>query len=55
MSDQFFYVQLKFTPKIGHTFADEREACLGFVGGKVEGWAELAHSLVNVKEFIYVP
>src|SRR6202030_4111961 len=25
MSDQFFYVQLKFTPKIGHTFTDERE------------------------------
>jgi hypothetical protein len=25
MSDQFFYFQLKFTPKIGHTFADERE------------------------------
>jgi hypothetical protein len=25
MSDQFFYLQLKFTPKIGHTFTDERE------------------------------
>jgi hypothetical protein len=25
MSDQFFYFQLKFIPKIGHTFADERE------------------------------
>ena len=25
MSDQFFYVQLKFTPKIGHTFTDERK------------------------------
>ena len=24
MSDQFFYLQLKFTPKIGHTFTDER-------------------------------
>jgi hypothetical protein len=25
MSDKFFYLQLKFTPKIGHTFTDERE------------------------------
>ena len=25
MSDQFLYLQLKFTPKIGHTFTDERE------------------------------
>ena len=25
MSDQFFYLQLKFTPKMGHTFTDERE------------------------------
>jgi hypothetical protein len=25
MSDQFFYLQLKFTPIIGHTFTDERE------------------------------
>jgi hypothetical protein len=25
MSDQFFYLQLKFSPKIGHTFTDERE------------------------------
>jgi hypothetical protein len=25
MSDQFFYLQLKFTPKIGHTFTDQRE------------------------------
>ena len=25
MSDQFFYLQLKFTPKIGHPFTDERE------------------------------
>ena len=25
MSDQFFYLGLKFTPKIGHTFTDERE------------------------------
>jgi hypothetical protein len=25
MSDQFFYFQLKFTPKIGHTFTDEQE------------------------------
>ena len=25
MSSRFFYLQLKFTPKIGHTFTDERE------------------------------
>ena len=25
MSDRFFYLQLKFTPKVGHTFTDERE------------------------------
>ena len=25
MSDQFIYLQLKFIPKIGHTFTDERE------------------------------
>ena len=25
MSDQFFYLGFKFTPKIGHTFTDERE------------------------------
>ena len=25
MSDQFFFLQLKLIPKIGHTFTDERE------------------------------
>ena len=25
MSDQFFYLQLKLIPKIGHTFTDKRE------------------------------
>ena len=25
MSAQFFYLQFKLTPKIGHTFTDERE------------------------------
>ena len=25
VSDQFFYLQLKLIPKIGHTFTDERE------------------------------
>ena len=25
MSDKFFYLQLKFIPKSGHTFSDERE------------------------------
>ena len=35
MSDQFFYLQLKFIPKVGHTFTDEREVVIevpkGFV------------------------
>jgi hypothetical protein len=28
MSDQFIYLQLKFIPKIGHTFTDEREVAV---------------------------
>lgn len=28
ISAQFFYLQLKFTPKIGHTFTDEREVAV---------------------------
>lgn len=36
----------------------ERELCREFVTGRerdAEAWAELAHTLFNVKEFIYVP
>ena len=34
----------------------ERAACLEYVGSRTdaETWAELAHSLFNVKEFIYI-
>jgi len=28
MSDQFIYLQLKFIPKIGHAFTDEREVAV---------------------------
>jgi hypothetical protein len=28
MSDQFFYLQFKFIPKIGRTFTDEREVVI---------------------------
>jgi hypothetical protein len=28
MSAQFFYLQFKFIPKIGHTFTDEREVAV---------------------------
>ena len=28
MSDQFYYLQLKLIPKIGHTFTDEREVVI---------------------------
>jgi hypothetical protein len=38
MSDQFFYLRLKFIPKVGHTFTDEREVVIevpkGFVTHK---------------------
>ena len=36
MSDQFFYVQLKFTPKIGHTFTDERKVVVEVPNDLVE-------------------
>jgi hypothetical protein len=28
MSEQFFYIRLKFTPKIGHTFTGRREVVI---------------------------
>jgi cytochrome c553 len=39
--------------------ADEQAACLGFLGQRSAGndldaWADLAHALVNVKEFIFL-
>jgi hypothetical protein len=35
MSDQFFYLQLRFIPKIGHTFTDEREVVIEVPKGLV--------------------
>jgi hypothetical protein len=35
MSDRFFYVQLKFTPKNGHTFTEEREVVVEVPKGLV--------------------
>jgi hypothetical protein len=38
--------------------AEERSACLGFLDGTKsptpEAWADLAHALFNVKEFIFL-
>ena len=36
MSDQFFYLQLKFTPKNGHTFTDERKVVVEVPKGLVK-------------------
>ena len=35
---------------------EERRDCLAFVAGRddAEAWADLAHALLNVKEFIFV-
>jgi hypothetical protein len=43
--------------------ADEEQAALAFLndaqaassGGDVDAWSELAHVLVNLKEFIFIP
>ena len=35
MSDQFFYLQLRFIPKIGHTFTNEREVVIEVPKGLV--------------------
>jgi hypothetical protein len=36
MSDRFFYLQLKFTPKNGHTFTAEREVVVEVPKGLVK-------------------
>lgn len=41
MTDQFFYLQLKFTPKIGHTFTDEREVLVQVPKDLVQRKSEL--------------
>jgi hypothetical protein len=41
MSDQFFYLQLKFTPKNGHTFTDERKVVVEVPKGLVKRKSKL--------------
>jgi hypothetical protein len=41
MSDRFFYLQLKFTPKIGHTFTDERGVVVEVPRGLVKRKSKL--------------
>ena len=41
MSDRFFYLQLKFTPKNGHTFTDEREVVVEVPKGLVKRKSKL--------------
>jgi hypothetical protein len=41
MSDRFFYLQLKFTPKIGHTFTDERGVVVEVPKGLVKRKSKL--------------
>jgi hypothetical protein len=41
MSDRFFYLQLKFTPKNGHTFTDEREVVVEIPKGIVKRKSKL--------------
>jgi hypothetical protein len=50
MSDQFFYLQLKFTPKIGHTFTDEREVVVEVPKHLVQRKSELTDE--SLKEVI---
>ncbi len=41
MSVKFFYLQLKFIPKIGHTFTDEREVAVEVPKGLVKRRSKL--------------
>jgi hypothetical protein len=41
MSDRFFYLQLKFTPKDGHTFTDQREVVVEVPKGLVKRKSKL--------------
>ena len=41
MSNQFFYLQLKFKPKIGHTVTDEREVVVEVPKDLVQRKSEL--------------
>jgi hypothetical protein len=49
MSARFFYLQLKFTPKMGHTFTDEREVVVEVPKDLVQRKAEsINESLTEV-------
>jgi hypothetical protein len=50
MTDQFFYLQLKFTPKIGHTFTDEREVLVQVPKDLVQRKSELIGE--NLREVV---
>ncbi len=50
MADQFFYLQLKFTPKPGHTFTDEREVFVEVPKDLVQRKLELVNE--SLKEVI---
>jgi hypothetical protein len=50
MSDRFFYLQLKFTPKIGHTFTDEREVAVEVPKNLVKHKSDLINE--SLKEVI---
>ena len=41
MSDQFIYLQLKFIPKVGHTFTDEREVVIEIPKGLITSKSQL--------------
>ena len=51
MSEQFFYLQLKFIPKIGHTFTDEREVVVEVPKDLVQRKSESNESLREVIAF----
>ena len=52
MSDQFFYFPLKFTPKVGHTFADERAVAVEVPKNLVQCKSEPANE--GLKEVVAV-
>ena len=48
MSDQFFYLQFKFIPKIGHPFTDEREVVVEIPKDLVQRKARYARNRPSV-------
>jgi hypothetical protein len=47
MSNQFFYLQLKFTPKIGHTFTNERGVVVKVPKGLVKRKSKLINECLR--------